>query len=267
VNQMQGKPTRSEEVQPRPAMIDAVELDAHGIDTVEEFKDWTRTKIRSVFPHATLGCGYGHLHAGGVALDYVLTVDYPESYWHGIRNRAGGLDTPILRRWLATREPQLFEADRPWPDVPAAWFECFQEHAMKNTAAHAVYDTERCVGTYHSFHRIPGRLGSAHVEALKRLVPVMHEVLCRVVERLNAESKFASPLASLSLREEEIARLAGVGKTNSEIAGISGLSENTVKHHLTSIFGKLGVESRAQLAHRFAEYETKAAPGFNTKIL
>ena len=264
---MQEKPTRDEGVHPRLAMMDAIELDAHGVNTIEEFKDWTRTKIRAVFPHATLGCGYGHLHAGGVALDYVLTVDYPESYWHGIRNRAGGLDTPILRRWLATREPQLFEADRPWPDVPAAWFECFQEHGMKNTAAHAVYDTERCIGTYHSFHRIPGRLGSAHVEALKQLAPVMHEVLCRVVGRLDVESKFALRVAELSPREMEIARWARVGKTNSEIAGLSGLSENTVKHHLTSIFGKLAVETRAQLVHRLLEHETKAAPGFATRIL
>jgi DNA-binding CsgD family transcriptional regulator len=264
---MQGKPTRNDEVQPRLAMIDAIETEAREVNTIAEFKEWTRTKIRSVFPHATLGCGYGHLHAGGVALDYVLTVDYPQSYWHGIRNRAGGLDTPILRRWLATREPQLFEAERPWPDVPAAWFECFQEHGMKNTAAHAVYDTERCVGTYHSFHRIPGRLGGAHIEALKQLVPVMHEVLCRVVGLLNVENKFALRLAGLSAREKEIAKWVGLGRTNGEIAGLSGLSENTVKHHLTKIFAKLAVETRAQLIHRLAECETKAAPGFGTKIM
>jgi DNA-binding CsgD family transcriptional regulator len=92
-------------------------------------------------------------------------------------------------------------------------------------------------------------------------------VLCRVIGLLNAENKFALGFAGLSSREKEIARWARVGKTNSEIAALSGLSENTVKHHLTSIFGKLTLESRAQLVHRFAEYEAKASPGFNTKIL
>jgi hypothetical protein len=48
-----------------------------------------------------------------------VTIDYPVGHLDGIRNRAGGIDTPILRRWLATHEPQLFEADDPWPDVPA----------------------------------------------------------------------------------------------------------------------------------------------------
>jgi len=248
-------------------MIDALELEIDGVSTIDEYKEWTRLKIRPVFPHGTLASGYGHLHAGGVALDYVLTVDYPPAHLQGIRNRAGAIDTPVLRRWLATREPQLFEADQPWPDVPAGWFECFRVCGLKNTAAHAVYDTERCVGTYHSFHRIPGRLGAAHVAALERLVPVMHEALCRVIGRLKLDATFAPRLAELSAREKEIAQWVKSGKTNAEIASLSGVTESTVKHHLTNIFGKLGVDTRAQLVHRLLEHETKAAPGFATRIL
>lgn len=248
-------------------MIDAAALLPGRLETLDEFKQWTREKIRPVFPHGTLACGYGHLHAGGVALDYVVTVDYPLSHFEGIRNRAGGIDTPILRRWLATREPQLFEADYPWADVSKAWLECFRLHGMKNAAAHAVYDTQRCVGTYHSFHRIPGRLGQGHIELLKQLAPIMHEALCGVIGAMSVENRFAARLAGLSSREKEIARWVKLGKTNSEIASLSQLSENTVKHHMTNIFDKLGVETRSQLAHRFAEAEARAVPGFGTRIL
>ena len=247
-------------------MIDAIALAADSVKTVDELKEWTRKKIRPVFPHETLACGYGHLHAGGVALDYAVVIDYPIGHLQRIRNRAGGIDTPILRRWLATREAQLFEADQPWPDVPAAWLESFREHGLKNTAALGVYDTERCVATYHSFHRIPGRLGNGHVEALKQLAPIMHEVLCGVIEHLDAEDKFATRFAGLSPREKELAQWAGLGKTNVEIAILFRLSENTVKHHMTNIFNKLAVETRAQLVHRLTEYEAKTAPGFGTKI-
>jgi DNA-binding CsgD family transcriptional regulator len=247
--------------------IDALELEIDGVDTLDEYKAWTRLKIRPVFPHGTLASGYGHLHAGGVALDCVVTVDYPPAHLQGIRNRAGAIETPVLRRWLATKEPQLFEVDRPWPEAPSAWLECFRVCGMQNTAAHGVYDTERCVATYHSFHRIPGRLGAAHVAALKRLVPAMHGALCRVIGLLKLDSAFTSRLAELSEREKEIAQWVKSGKTNGEIASFSGVSENTVKHHLTNIFGKLAVETRAQLVHRLAEHETKAAPGFATKIL
>jgi DNA-binding CsgD family transcriptional regulator len=248
-------------------MIDAIALEVDSVKTIDEYKAWTRKTIRPVFPHEVLASGYGHLHAGGVALDYVVTINYPMGHLQGIRNRAGAIDTPILRRWLATREPQLFEADRPWPDVPAAYLECFRECKLKNTAAFGVYDAERCVATYHSFHRLPGRLGTAHVEALKQIVPAMHEALCHVIELLRIDSKFATRLAGLSSREKEIAQRVKSGNTNGEIARLSGVSENTVKHHLTNIFGKLAVETRAQLVHRLLEHETKAAPGFATRIL
>jgi DNA-binding CsgD family transcriptional regulator len=247
--------------------VDAILRAAQNIKTIEEFKDWTRRTIRPIFPHETLACGQGHLNAGGVALDYVVTVDYPIAHLLGIRNRAGGIDTPILRRGIATLEPQLFEADDPWPDIPERWMKCFCENDMRNTAAQAIIDTERCVGTYHSFHRIPGRLGGAHAEAVKRLAPVMHEVLYRVIGQLNLENKFATRLAGLSSREKQIARWVRLGKTNSEIASLSSLSENTVKHHLTAIFTKLELETRAELVRRMTEHEAQAALGFGTKIL
>ncbi len=251
----------------RLASIVAFPVEASGVGTIDEYKAWTRRKIRPVFPHKILISGYGHLHAGGVAIDYLVTVDFPPGYLQRLRNRAGAIDTPILRRWLATREPQLFEPDRPWPDAPAGWLENFRESGLKNIAAHAVTDTERCVGTYHSFHRIPGRLGAAHARALERIVPVMHEVLCKVIDLARLDAGFARRLAALSARENEIVHWVKSGKSNTEIARLSGVSENTVKHHLTRIFGKLAVYTRVQLVQRLAERETRITPGFATKIL
>jgi DNA-binding CsgD family transcriptional regulator len=120
----------------------------------------------------------------------------------------------------------------------------------------------RCAG----FHRVPGKLGAAHLETLKLLVPVMHEVLCNVIDQLHVDTRFAIRRAGLSLREQEITRWVSLGKTNSEIAALSGLSESTVKHYLTGIFSKLAVQTRAQLVHRLAEHD-RVAPGFATKIL
>lgn len=248
------------------AASDAMTLAAQDIRTIDEFKEWTRREIRPLLPHAALICGHGHIHAGGVGLDFAVPIDYPVEYLEGIRNRSGGIDSPILRRWLVTREPVLFEADAPWPDVPAAWLECFHEYELKNAVAHAVYDVERCVGTYHCFSRIPGRPGRAHLDAVRRLTPILHETLCKVMSLHNARSSFATRLAELSPREKEITRWLQTGKSNSEIASISGLSENTVKHHLTRIFSKLDVDSRSQLISRLSEDDIRLTPGFGTRI-
>jgi DNA-binding NarL/FixJ family response regulator len=55
-------------------------------------------------------------------------------------------------------------------------------------------------------------------------------------------------LDSLSGREREVAELVAGGRTNKEIAGELFLSEKTVESHMTRLFGKLGVRSRAEVA-------------------
>ncbi len=50
----------------------------------------------------------------------------------------------------------------------------------------------------------------------------------------------------LSQREDQVLRLVAEGLTNKEIAQRLIVTENTVKTHVTSLFNKLGVDSRAQ---------------------
>lgn len=55
----------------------------------------------------------------------------------------------------------------------------------------------------------------------------------------------------LSAREREVFRHAARGLANKEVAGRLGMSEATVKAHLTSIFHKLGIHCRSELAAAF----------------
>ena len=53
---------------------------------------------------------------------------------------------------------------------------------------------------------------------------------------------------TLSAREQEIAELVGSGRTNRQIAAELHLSESTVENHLSRVYRKLGISSRAALA-------------------
>ncbi len=53
-------------------------------------------------------------------------------------------------------------------------------------------------------------------------------------------------VSPLSDRETQVLLLLSRGLANRQIAGALALSENTVRAHVASIFGKLGVSSRTE---------------------
>jgi DNA-binding CsgD family transcriptional regulator len=54
-------------------------------------------------------------------------------------------------------------------------------------------------------------------------------------------------LADLSAREREVAELIAQGQGNGRIASLLGISEKTVRNHVSTILSKLGANSRAQV--------------------
>ena len=76
---------------------------------------------------------------------------------------------------------------------------------------------------------------------------VTGRVTARVPQAGPAADRKARPYG-LTNREMEIVSTIVAGCTNREIAQRFSLSEDTVKHHLTSIFSKLGVANRLELA-------------------
>lgn len=237
------------------------------VRTVSDFKRWAKKSIRPILPHESLICGLGHLHAGGVSLDCLVTIDFPVEHIQAIRNSAGAIDTPVLRRWLETQEPVYFDAASPWPDTPEVWLNSFRHHRLQNVLAHAMYDRNRCVGTYHSVYRIPKRPDARYVDTLRRVVPTLHELLCRVVGTHDAGHRFSMRFAALTVRERDVVRWLRFGKTNGEIARLTAMSESTVKHHLTRIYEKLEVETRSQLVSQLVEFEGRQSFGGTTTVL
>jgi DNA-binding NarL/FixJ family response regulator len=86
----------------------------------------------------------------------------------------------------------------------------------------------------------------------------------RVLERYRRvvapAARDATRLDLLTEREHDVLRLMARGATNAEIAGALYVAEATVKSHVSSIFGKLGVRDRAA-AIVFAYDHGVIAPG------
>ncbi len=80
------------------------------------------------------------------------------------------------------------------------------------------------------------------------LVAVLRDVAARAAD-LSGRVDDALARAALTEREREIALLILKGLPSAEIAQVLGGSEKTVRQHITQIYEKCGVSSRAELFH------------------
>jgi DNA-binding CsgD family transcriptional regulator len=63
-----------------------------------------------------------------------------------------------------------------------------------------------------------------------------------------------SPADGLTQREREVALLVADGLRSREVAERLGIASQTVKSHLKTIFDKLGVRNRVELARRLVQH-------------
>lgn len=64
------------------------------------------------------------------------------------------------------------------------------------------------------------------------------------------EEEDAAPIEALTSRERDVLELVSEGLPNKAIASRLGISDHTVKFHLSSIFSKLGVTTRTEAVRR-----------------
>ena len=86
-------------------------------------------------------------------------------------------------------------------------------------------------------------LGLRRVHAGKRYIP--SEIAQRLAQR--------NPNATLSERERQVLQLLARGKSNKEIAAVLGVTEATVKAHMTAILENLNAQDRTEavvIAHQ-----------------
>jgi DNA-binding NarL/FixJ family response regulator len=95
-------------------------------------------------------------------------------------------------------------------------------------------------------------LKGASVEEIARAIEAVHGGGCYLEARVAAKvvAQVGSPRRAsglLSEREGQVLRRVAEGLSNKQIAHALGITERTVKFHLTSLFTKLDAENRAQL--------------------
>ncbi|MFQ5817884.1 MAG: response regulator [Terriglobia bacterium] len=77
--------------------------------------------------------------------------------------------------------------------------------------------------------------------------PILSQALESIVSKPGQPALPGERRDKLSNREMEVVRCVALGLRNKEVADKLGVSEATVKNHLTSVYAKLGVSDRLEL--------------------
>jgi DNA-binding NarL/FixJ family response regulator len=105
----------------------------------------------------------------------------------------------------------------------------------------------------------PAGLITAVINAAEGRAVLSTDVTDRVMRLLRSGPPPAvADLAKLSLQERRVLTLVAAGHTNRGVGEELGLSENTVKNYLVSVFDKLHVKRRSQAAALFAQAARKS---------
>ncbi|ANN66736.1 helix-turn-helix transcriptional regulator [Bordetella bronchialis] len=195
---------------------------------------------------------------------FVTHDDLLWKHWSGLDARrwlpARGRTLPDLARWREQGR-SLVVVDADLPKLPG-WTS--EQWTGAIAGLRAVVASARPHDEQGTKVLASGAVGYCHAYAPATLMNQVLEVvdageiwmgrslvtrLLRLVES-RAGGKEEWHANALTEREDMVARRAAVGEANGEIAAALGITERTVKAHLSSVFEKLGVSDRLQLALR-----------------
>ncbi|MCG8616969.1 MAG: autoinducer binding domain-containing protein [Desulfobacterales bacterium] len=173
----------------------------------------------------------------------LLNISFPDEWVELYTSQKYNRVDPIVDTHLKTFSPQLWsETYQRCAAIDPAFIHQSRDFKLVNGITYGLPAPGKDISSLFSFSRESSAVPSHTAGLAKILVPYLHNALVRVYLN-NGRAK--TP-AGISGREKEVLKWIGKGKTNWEISVILGISERTVKFHVTNILKKLDAATRSQ---------------------
>jgi transcriptional regulator EpsA len=230
---------------------------SYAINKHIDYYNWLQTSVAEVLPHNMLLSCWGDFHNNPQKFSFNFDVasNLANISTHALFESPEKIDG-LMRylhnawlenncRWLTVNN--LDKVDRN-DEIKSLIPEIFNE--FKSLLVYGLSDIRSCNQCLYVFFSTDETF-KVQDSLMGLLMPHIDNVLRKIqhVEPLdNSEAERITAIKSynLSTRELEIIEWVKLGKTDSEIAMILYISQNTVKSHLKHVFEKLNVTRRAQ---------------------
>ncbi len=268
---------RREQVALEPELsqkILAIIMASYAIENHKDFYAWLQNSVAKVLPHNMLLACWGKFEGEQKpSLKYDLTSSLSFVSTQALYNAPEKIDGFMLllhklwlnndSRWFVINDLDTFTKDHGFKDN--CFKTCFPKafNRLNSTLIYGINDvrgSNNCLYVFFSEEKafkvqnsIMGLL-MPHIDSAIRRIQHLEQIktaesLKESLAASSARSKSSASIPSasiLSSRELEIVYWVRLGKTNSEVANILFISQNTVKTHLKNIFDKLNVTKRAE---------------------
>lgn len=214
----------------------------------EDLRAWLAREAHTLLPHEAVHVSVGKPRGEAWKLEYAVSNNLPGGYLDALQATPGVLRSPVLARWMATGQPQLFGPGHPNPYAATPWFEVFSSHQLNSLLMFGMRDLR---GSHAASVALYGlrRLGAREALLVQLLMPHIQRALSGLYvehRRRTAVASGASGTTALSPRETEILALMARGISNGEISQRLRRSTSTVKNQVHSVLHKLSVKTRSE---------------------
>lgn len=226
------------------------------------FRTWVTTQLSRALPHEALYCGQLASHSGGYATIHALAIGIPQSYLSAVWRPGLNVRSPILERLLSSNgEAQFFDVEKDWATVCSNWLLAFKAAKWRNLLllAHREEQDNDCLLTVAAFYNLAPEFTRHALQLQSTLMGHFHSALSRAYA--NAAASVSGGCAKAVLNkltsiEASLIALVTKGQSNKQIARALGKSDQTIKHQISTLLRKLGVQNRTELVGMFTNRDS-----------
>ena len=227
----------------REAFLDLAVACAKGCTQPERFRDLVRHYVKPLLPHRFSIAILGSLSFDDLSIRHRVGIDYPDAFLAALPVRTKLRESPVIARWLATREPVVVDPARDRYILSPLEIRQTESFGLGRMALHGQIDLSFNMASYFSFGRLPDTVTDDYAKFILRLIaPHLHAAFTSLPMMSMADPA----IRRLTPLERELLIWLAAGRSNTEIAALKSRSPATVRNQLTVLFRKLQVKTRTE---------------------